>query len=86
MEKTIFSLCPHFDGSRLLSLYEMCLMNRESMYQSLKFELHSRHQRLLPIGDYLTFLHEIKQYVPTTPSNVRTRQSSPLNLTFCSIC
>ena len=85
LDETILSLCQRMDGHRLLNLYEMCLMNRESMYQSLKYELNSRHQILLPVGDYLTFLHEIRQYVPLTSSNVAKTQPSPSPSTFCNL-
>ncbi|CAF1535718.1 unnamed protein product, partial [Rotaria sordida] len=60
LDKTILLLCPRVDGYRLLQLYEMCLMNRESMYPSLKYELSAKHHILLPIDDYLTFLQEMK--------------------------
>jgi len=73
------------DGHHLLELYQMCLINRESMYQSLKFELNERYHTLLPIADYINFLQEIKQYVPSTSANVKTDQSSFVSLTFCDI-
>ncbi|CAF1274316.1 unnamed protein product [Adineta ricciae] len=60
LSNTFLLLFPHIDGHRLLQLYEMCLSNRESMYQSLKFELNERYHTLLPIADYLSFLHEMK--------------------------
>ncbi len=56
-------------GHHLLELYEICRINRESMYQSLKFELNERYQTLLPIADYIQFLHQIKQYIPTPTSS-----------------
>jgi hypothetical protein len=55
------------------------------MYQSLKFELNERYHTLLPIADYITFLQEIKLYVPSTLENVKTAQSSFLSLTLCNI-
>jgi hypothetical protein len=82
---TILPLCPHMNGHHLLQLYEMCLINRESMYQSLKFELNEKHHVLLPIADYITFLHEIKRYIPVNSTNVKTAQPSSLSLTFCNI-
>ena len=78
-------LCSRMDGYRLLQLYEMCLLNRESMYQSLKFELNEKHHTLLLIGDYLTFLHEIRLYIPATSINVKSLQSSYFSITFCNI-
>ncbi|CAF2072794.1 unnamed protein product [Rotaria magnacalcarata] len=79
---TILPLCTRLDGDRLLQLYEMCLSNRESMYQSLKFELNERYHTLLPIADYLTFLHEIKVYIP---SNTIKSPSSFFRLTMCDL-
>lgn len=81
---TILPLCPGIDGHRLLQLYEMCLINRESMYQSLKFELNERHHRLLPIADYLNFLHEIKLYLSSASTNVKTTRSSLSSFTSCN--
>ncbi|CAF1224002.1 unnamed protein product [Adineta steineri] len=85
LDKTILLLCTHMDGHRLLELYEMCLINRESMYQSLKFELNEIYHTLLLISDYLTFLHEIKFYVPLTSTNTQATQSSRLSITFCNV-
>ncbi|CAF0750579.1 unnamed protein product [Adineta steineri] len=82
---TLLPLLTCMDGHRLLQLYEICLLNRESMYQSLKFELNEKHRVLLPIADYLNFLHEIKFYIPSNSSNVKTTQYSLLSLTFCNV-
>jgi hypothetical protein len=82
---TILPLCTRLDGHRLLQLYEMCLINRESMYQSLKFELNERHHTLLPIADYLTFLHEIKLYVALNTTNIKNEQPSFLPFVLCNI-
>ncbi|CAF3897098.1 unnamed protein product [Rotaria sordida] len=84
LSDTILPLCTRVDGHRLLRLYEMCLINPESMYQSLKFELGERHHILLPIADYLTFLHEVKLYVPSTSTNVATARSSSLDSSICN--
>ncbi|CAF3647153.1 unnamed protein product [Rotaria sp. Silwood1] len=81
---TILPLCTRVDGQRLLQLYEMCLINSESMYQSLKFELSERHHTLLPIADYLSFLHETKLYLPSTSTNVKTARSSFLSSVTCN--
>jgi hypothetical protein len=73
------------DGHRLLQLYEMCMINRESMFQSLKAELVEEHHKALPIVDYVTFLHEIKKYVPLTPIKFRTVQSDSVPSAICSV-
>lgn len=77
-------LCQHVDGFRLQHLYEMCLSNRESMYQALKHELNERYRRLLPIADYLTFLQSTKSFVPTSTSKTVTSTSS--NYPTIAIC
>jgi hypothetical protein len=73
------------DGYRLLQLYEMCMINRESMFQSLKAELAEAHSKLLPIADYVTFLHKLKIYVPIIPIKFRTAQSDPVSSVVCNI-
>ncbi len=73
------------DGHRLLQVYEMCMMNRESMFQSLKAELAEGHHQLLPIEDYVTFLHEVKKYVPLTSARFKMTQSDPVSTTICSV-
>lgn len=85
LDQTIFPLCHRLDGQRLLSLYQMCLMNREGMYQALKSELNVRYQLVLPIGDYLTFLHEVKQYVTDSPVTVPQFQPPSFHPQICHI-
>ncbi|CAF4146506.1 unnamed protein product, partial [Rotaria sp. Silwood2] len=85
LDKTILLLCRHVDGYRLLQLYEMCLMNRESMYQSLKYELSAKHHILLPIDDYLTFLQEVKPYVSYTTSNILIAQPASVPFSYCNL-
>ena len=78
LNQTILPLCSNMNGEHLNQLYEICLINRESMYQSLKFELNQRHQILLPIEDYISFIIHIKQYI----QNNKTQQS---NFTPCNL-
>lgn len=73
------------NGYHLLQLYEICLINRESMYQSLKFELNEKHHTLLTIIDYIIFLQEIKRYIPLISTDQKNAQSSFISLTFCNI-
>ncbi|CAF3577583.1 unnamed protein product [Rotaria sp. Silwood1] len=85
LDNTLLLLCTRLDGHRLLQLYEICMINRESMYQSLKGELANIHHRTLPISDYLTFLHEIKRYIPLTDA-ISQSTSSPLSSpTMCKL-
>ncbi|UJR08402.1 hypothetical protein I4U23_012672 [Adineta vaga] len=85
LENSILLLCSSIDGQRLLNLYEMCLLNRETMYQSLKFELNEKHHVLLPVADYICFLDEIQYYVPFNSTNVKSTTSAFLSITFCNI-
>ncbi|CAF1276374.1 unnamed protein product [Rotaria sordida] len=69
-------LCLRLNGHRLLQFYEICMINRESMYQSLKSELANVHQKMLTISDYVTFLHEIQRYIPLTRTIFQHASSS----------
>ncbi|CAF1061755.1 unnamed protein product [Adineta ricciae] len=89
LKNTLFIICMKLDGYRLLQLYEMCMINRESMFQTLKSELGEQHQKSLPIADYLTFLHEIKKYVPLHTVKARptatTIQSDTVSSVACNV-
>ena len=85
LQHTLLNLCTRMDGYRLLQLFEMCMSNRESMYQSLKAELSAAHHGLLSIGDYLTFLHEIKKYVPHTPAKTTIQQPDTASSMICNV-
>ncbi|CAF1620348.1 unnamed protein product [Adineta ricciae] len=85
LEHSILHLCTYMDGHRLLHLYEMCLLNRESMYQSLKFELNERYRIFLSVTDYISFLDEIKFYVPFISKLVKPTPSTFLSITLCNI-
>jgi hypothetical protein len=87
LKNTLFIICMKLDGHRLLQLYEMCMINRESMFQTLKSELNEQHHKSLPIADYLTFLHEIKKYVPLHTVSVKTTTtlSDPTSSVVCSV-
>ncbi len=73
------------DGHRLLQLYEMCMINRESMFQALKTEVTEVHHKLLPINDYLTFLHEIKKYVPLNPARITRMPSDTVSFVIFNV-
>ncbi|CAF3917384.1 unnamed protein product [Adineta steineri] len=85
LKDTLHILCSRMDGHRLIHLYEMCMMNRESMFQSLKIELVEGHHKLLPINDYVTFLHEIKKYVPLTYVPLKTVQPERISTAVCNV-
>lgn len=73
------------DGHGLLQLYEMCLINRVVMYESLKTELTEDHHKSLPITDFVNFLQKIKIYVPLTANRSKTAQPDPITSAVCSI-
>jgi len=54
----LLPLCNGINGEELLDLYGMCKNSSVSMYRSLKFELLTVHEKVLPIS---TFLHFISQ-------------------------
>lgn len=85
LQDTMLLLARHVDGPRLLQLYEMCLINRESMYQSLKFELNESFNKLLPISHYLTFLQQIAPYIPSTSRNTKTTHFPMIPYERCSL-
>ncbi|CAF0872252.1 unnamed protein product [Rotaria sordida] len=85
LDNTMFLLCSQLDGHRLLELYDICMINRESMYQSLKGELADVHHRSLPISDYLTFLHEIKPYLPLMHTTSQSVSSSLPSSRVCKL-
>ncbi|CAF3831953.1 unnamed protein product [Rotaria sp. Silwood1] len=83
IDNTMLLLCSRLDGHRLLQLYEICMINRESMYQSLKSELANVHHRTLTISDYVTFLHEIQRYIPLTHTISQSTSSFLPSSTDC---
>ncbi|CAF1309358.1 unnamed protein product [Rotaria sp. Silwood1] len=83
IDNTMLLLCSRLDGHRLLQLYEICMINRESMYQSLKSELANVHHRTLTISDYVTFLHEIQRYIALMHTISQPASSSLPSSTAC---
>ncbi|CAF4886064.1 unnamed protein product [Rotaria sp. Silwood1] len=79
----IMKPCYKPDGWLGIMLYEMCMINRESMYQSLKSELANVHYRTLTITDYVTFLHEIQRYIPLMHTISQPASSSLPSSTAC---
>lgn len=83
--ETVLPLCRNVDGPRLKDFHEMCMINRESMYQSLKHELHCQHKTLLPVSDYLTFIHEIRRFLPVKNTNSSSSSLLHSNHASCYI-
>jgi len=87
LKNTLLIICMKLNGHRLLQLYQMCIINRESMFQTLKNELNEQYHTSFPIADYLTFLDEIKKYIPLNTRGVqpKTTQSDPISSVVCSV-
>jgi len=68
LDKELDVLLLAFEGmnGRLLhKAYSMCKANEQAMFSSLKEDVtRSQHTTTLSLKDYLTFLEEIKVYVP----------------------
>jgi hypothetical protein len=52
-------LCNGLNGEEFLDLYGMCKSNSVTMYRSLKSELLSNHEKVLPISTFLHFIHRL---------------------------
>jgi len=57
------------NGQLLHQVYLMCQANQQGMFLSLKDDVAKSEQGTLSLKDYLTFLKEIKVYIPYTHSN-----------------
>lgn len=55
------------NGHLLYELYRMCLLNKESMFHTLKTEISTLNATTEPLTlvIYLRFLHEIEKYIPS---------------------
>ncbi|CAF3482140.1 unnamed protein product [Rotaria sp. Silwood1] len=84
LDKELNILLPAFEGmnGRLLhKVYDMCQTSQQAMFSSLKEDV-SRSQIIttLSLKDYLTFLEEIKVYVPYTTNDRLNPTSAICNL------
>ncbi len=52
------------NGQLLHQTYSMCQANRQGMYLSMKEDIARSPHATLTLKDYLTFLKEIKPYIP----------------------
>lgn len=83
LEKSFLLLCPDMNGNDLFELYQMCLINRESMFQSLKHQLNQQHHTLFQISDYIHFLTRIKSFIPT--NQIQSKSKPSYSFTFCNL-
>jgi hypothetical protein len=84
LDKELDALLFAFEGmnGRLLhNVYTMCQANQPAMFSSLKEDVtRSQHNATLSLKDYLTFLEEIKIYIPYTANNQLNPASVVCNL------
>jgi hypothetical protein len=84
LDKQLDVLLSAFEGmnGRLLhKVYTMCQSNEQAMFLSLKEDVaRSQHTTILSLKDYVTFLEEIKIYIPYKT----TGQLNPAS-TVCNI-
>jgi hypothetical protein len=68
------------NGQLLHQVYLMCQANQQGMFLSLKDDVARSEQGTLTLKDYLTFLKEIKVYIPYPPVNHLDSTSAVCNL------
>ena len=83
LDKELDALLPVFEGLNgqfLHQTYSMCQTNQQGMYLSLKEDVARSQLATLSLKDYLTFLKEIKVYIPYTVGNQLNPTSTICNL------
>jgi len=83
-DKQLDALLPVVEGMNgqlIHQTYAMCLNNQQGMYLSFKEDINRSGRGTLTLKDYLTFLKEIKIYVPFTTTN----QLNSVSTTVCSL-
>ncbi|CAF1241696.1 unnamed protein product [Rotaria sordida] len=68
------------NGKLLHQAYSMCQTNQQGMFLSLKEDVNRSQHAILSLKDYLTFLEEIKIYIPFTANNSLNPISTVCNL------
>ncbi len=83
LDNELDSLLPvlqEMKGQLLHQTYLMCQANKQGMFLSLKDDVDKSGRAILTLKDYLTFLKEIKVYIPYTSSNQGNSTSAVCNL------
>ncbi|CAF1175287.1 unnamed protein product [Rotaria sordida] len=83
LDKELDALLPVLEGmnGKLLNeAYSMCQANKQGMFLSLKEDVNKSQRTTLTLKDYLTFLDEIKIYIPLTQNNSLNTTSTVCNL------
>jgi hypothetical protein len=83
LDKELDALLPVLEGMNgqlLHQTYSMCQANQQGMFLSLKEDVARSQRGTLSLKDYLTFLKEIKVYVPYTVGNQLNPTSVVCNL------
>ena len=68
------------NGQLLHQVYSMCQANQQGMFLSFKDDVARSGQANLTLKDYLTFLKEIKVYIPYTVGTQLNPTSTICNL------
>ncbi|CAF4265132.1 unnamed protein product, partial [Adineta steineri] len=68
------------DGQLLHQTYSICQANQQAMFLSFKEDIVKSQQTTLTLKEYLTFLKEIKVYIPYTIGNQLNSPSAVCNL------
>ncbi|CAF1182371.1 unnamed protein product [Adineta steineri] len=68
------------DGQLLHQTYSICQANQQAMFLSFKEDIAKSQQETLSLKQYLTFLKEIKVYIPYTIGNQLNSPSAVCNL------
>lgn len=72
LDKDLDVLLSVFDGMNgqlVHQAYKMCQTNQQGMFLSMKDDISKSTHGTLSLKDYLTFLKEIKAYIPYTIEN-----------------
>ena len=83
LDKELDALLPVIEGMNgqlLHQVYAMCQANQQGMFLSLKDDVAKSQRSTLNLKDYLTFLKEIKTYIPYTVGNQLNPTSVVCNL------
>ena len=83
LDKELDALLPVLEGMNgklLHQAYFMCQANQQGMFLSLKEDVNRSQHGTLSLKDYLTFLEEIKIYIPFTVTNPLNPISTVCNL------
>lgn len=83
LDKELDMLLPVVDGMNgqlLHQVYSMCQVDQKGMYLSMKEDIAKSQHETLSLKGYLTFLKDIKPYIPYSADNRLKPTSAICNL------